>query len=178
MVDRRLPTPLDVERILVRYGESRDVEALNDLYNHYVEATPITFDLEPTTLEQRRDWLDEFKQTGPHRLLVAEQDGAILGFAGTHRYRDRAAYDSTVEVTIYCHPDATGRGIGTLLYTRLFEAIAGEDLHMAIAGVTLPNAASVAIHRRFGFQDAGVTHAVGRKFGRYWDVGWFEKPLS
>lgn len=161
----------------MRYGETKDLQGLNDLYNHYVDATPITFDLEPTTLEQRRDWLHEFKQTGPYRLLVAEQDGAVLGFAGTHRYREKAAYDSTVETTIYCHPEATGHGIGTLLYTRLFEAIAGEELHMAIAGVTLPNVASVAIHHRFGFKAAGVTHAVGRKFGRYWDVGWFEKPL-
>ena len=164
--------------ISVRAATSADASRIAGIYNHYVKTTPITFDLEPTPPEQRRAWLGEFKQTGPYRLLVAEQDGALLGFAGSHQYRGRVAYDSTVEVTIYCHPDATGCGIGSLLYTRLFEAIAGEDLHMAIAGVTLPNAASVAIHERFGFKPAGVTHAVGRKFGQYWDVGWFEKPLG
>jgi phosphinothricin acetyltransferase len=177
MADLRLEGAVEIDRIDVRYASPDDLAQLTDLYNHYILTTPITFDLEPVSVEQRRIWLEQFSETGRHRLLVAVQDGSILGFAGSHEYRDRAAYDSTIETTIYCHPDATGRGIGSLLYTRLFEAIAGEDIHMAIAGITLPNAASVAIHERFGFKPVGVTHAVGRKFGHYWDVGWFEKTL-
>jgi phosphinothricin acetyltransferase len=162
----------------VRYAEERDLARLTEIYNHYVLTTPITFDLEPFTVEQRRGWLARFARTGPHRLLVAEQGGVVLGYVGSHEFRTRKAYDTTVETTVYCAPDATGRGIGTLLYRALFDALAGEDLRMAVAGMTLPNDASAALHERFGFTLAGVMHEVGRKFGRYWNVAWYEKALG
>jgi phosphinothricin acetyltransferase len=168
---------IDAARIRVRYGEPGDAAALNDLYDHYIQHTPITFDLEPWSLEQRLAWLSEFKRDGPHRLIVAEHEGTLLGYASSHRFREKAAYSTTVETSIYCRHDVTGKGVGSLLYGALFEALKGESLHLAVAGVTLPNDASVAIHRRFGFEPVGVYHAVGRKFGRYWDVAWFEKPL-
>jgi phosphinothricin acetyltransferase len=84
----------------------------------------------------------------------------------------------TVETSVYCGPEATGRGVGTALYTALFDALKDEPLHRAIAGATLPNDASVALHRRFRFEPVGVTHAVGYKLGRYWDVAWLEKALE
>jgi phosphinothricin acetyltransferase len=178
MAETHPSTAIDAQRVRIRYAESADAVALTDLYNHYILNTPITFEVEPWTFEQRREWINGFKQTGPYRLFVAELDGAVVGFACSHRYHERAAYSTTVETSVYCHPGATGHGIGTLLYARLFDAIAGEDLHVAIAGATLPNDASVAIHQRFGFRQIGVTHAVGRKFGEYWDVAWFEKLLD
>jgi len=168
----------DRERVRIRYGSASDAAALNDLYNHYILNTPITFEVEPWNIEQQLNWLGGFKQTGPYRLFVAEQDGALLGFACSHRYHERAAYATTVETSIYCRPDASGRGIGTLLYAALFEALQGEPIHMAIAGVTLPNEASVAIHRRFGFEPIGVSHAVGYKLGQFWDVAWYEKEME
>jgi phosphinothricin acetyltransferase len=83
-----------------------------------------------------------------------------------------------VETSIYLAPAAMGRGVGTLLYERLFEALEAEDVHRAYAGVTLPNAASIRIHERFGFEQVGVYREVGRKFGVYHDVAWFEKRLD
>ncbi len=162
--------------VAVRYAQANDLPRLTEIYNHYVRTTAITFDLEPVTVEERRAWLAQFSTTGPHRLFVAEED-IVVGYAGSHQFRDRAAYDTTIETTIYCAPEATGRGIGRLLYDALFEALRGEDLRLAVAGMTLPNAASVALHERFGFTSAGVMHGVGRKFDRYWDVGWYEKTL-
>jgi phosphinothricin acetyltransferase len=82
-----------------------------------------------------------------------------------------------VEVTVYLAPHAGGRGIGTLLYTALFEALAEEDVHRAYAGVAQPNEASTRLHERFGFRHVGTYREVGRKFGRYWDVAWYEKDL-
>ena len=164
--------------VAVRYAEERDLARLTEIYNHYVLTTPITFDFEPYTVETRRPWLDKFSQSGRHRLFVAEQDGVVLGYAGTTGFRDRRAYDTTVETTIYCAPDATGRGLGRLLYAALFDALRGEDIRCAIAGTTLPNDASVALHERFGFTLVGVMHEVGRKFDRYWDVAWYEKALG
>lgn len=172
--------PVDIAAAMrVRRVAAEDLPRLTQIYNHYVLNTPITFDLEPFTVEQRRDsWLPKFSASGPHQLFVAEERGVLLGYAGTTRFRDRRAYDTTVETTIYCDPSATGRGVGRLLYSTLFEALREEDLRMAVAGITLPNAASVALHERFGFTLAGVMHSIGRKFGRYWDVAWYENMLA
>jgi phosphinothricin acetyltransferase len=79
---------------------------------------------------------------------------------------------------VYCRADAVGRGIGTRLYEGLFEALLSEDIHRIVAGVSLPNPGSIALHQRFGFRPVGVFSSVGRKFDRYWDVAWFERPLN
>jgi phosphinothricin acetyltransferase len=139
--------------------------------------TPVTFDVQPYTVERRAAWFEQFALAGRYRLLVAEEDGLIVGYAGTTRFRVKPAYDTTVETTIYCSHYAPGRGIGSRLYAALFEAIAGEDIHRIVAGYTLPNAASAALHARFGFKPVGVFNQVGRKFGKYWDVAWTERPL-
>ncbi len=162
----------------VRAARLDDLPRLTEIYNHYVLETPITFDLEPYTVEERRPWFEQFSTSGRHRLFVAEQDGVVLGYAGSHQFRTRKAYDTTVEVTVYCAPEATGRGIGSALYATLFEAIDGEDVRVAIAGMTVPNDASLALHEKFGFTEAGLMHEVGRKFDRYWDVAWYEKQLG
>ncbi|MET9380111.1 N-acetyltransferase family protein [Streptomyces sp. NPDC002928] len=169
--------------IQVRPGVEADLEALADLYNHYVRETPITFDTATFTPEERRPWLLSHPEDGPHRLMVATEadprgnSQEILGYATSSPYRPKAAYSTSVEVTVYVAPHAGGRGIGTLLYKALFEALAGEDLHRAYAGIAQPNEASVRLHERFGFRYVGTYREVGRKFGRYWDVAWYEKEL-
>ena len=167
-----------MDGVTVRDARAADLPRLTEIYNHYVLTTPITFDLEPYAPEDRRPWFQQFALAGRHRLLVAEEAGRIAGYAGSHQFRTKAAYDTTIETTVYCAPEATGRGIGSLLYGALFQALANEDLRLAVAGATLPNDASVALHERFGFTSVGVMHDVGRKFGRYWDVGWYEKLLT
>ena len=154
-----------------------DLPALLEIYNHYVRETPITFDIEPLTLVQRQAWLNSFAPTGRYRCFVAEQDGKPVGWASSHRYNERAAYDTTVASSIYLAPEATGRGLGRRLYKTLFEALAGEDVHRVFGGITLPNPASEQLHRSFGFETIGVYREVGRKFGRYWDVAAFMKPI-
>ena len=164
--------------MVARSGREDDLERINEIYNHYVLTSPVTFDLDAITMEQRRSWLAQFSTAGPYRLFVAEQGAAVLGYASASQFRTKKAYDTTVETTVYCAPEATGRSIGRLLYSTLFDALRDEDLHLAVAAITLPNAASVALHERFGFTLTGVLHDVGRKFDRYWDVAWYEKPLG
>jgi phosphinothricin acetyltransferase len=163
---------------LIRPAVHADLPRLTAIYNHYVLTSPATFDLEPLTVAQRTAWFLEHANTGRHRLLVADEEGVVVGYASTSRFRDRAAYDTTVEASIYCAPEAVGRGIGSALYRRLFPAIAGEDVNRIVAGITLPNNASVALHCSFGFVQVGVFSQNGRKFDRYWDVAWFERPLA
>ncbi|MCX4859532.1 GNAT family N-acetyltransferase [Streptomyces canus] len=175
--------PSEPTEVQVRTGAEGDLGALTDIYNHYVRETPITFDTAVFTPEERRPWLLSHPEDGPYRLMVAtatDPTGTsqrILGYATSSPFRAKPAYATSVEVTVYLAPDAGGRGIGTLLYKALFEALAAEDLHRAYAGIAQPNEASRRLHERFGFRHVGTYEEVGRKFGRYWDVAWYEKAL-
>ena len=164
--------------MLIRPAIEGDLGSLNDLYNHYVRETPITFDIEPITMDQRRTWFGHYDVVGRHRLLVAVEDDRVLGYATSGPWHTRRAYETSVETSIYLDPDATGRGIGTALYARLFEELDGEDVHRAYGGMTIPNPASIALHERFGFERVAYFTEQGRKFARYWDVAMYEKPLG
>ncbi|MFJ6697301.1 GNAT family N-acetyltransferase [Streptomyces sp. NPDC091272] len=166
--------------VQVRPGVEADLRELTDLYNHFISETPITFDTAPFTLDERRPWLLSHPEDGPHRLVVARdaRTDRLLGYATSSPFRPKAAFGTSVETTVYCAPDAGGRGVGTLLYDALFEALAKEDVHRAYAGVTHPNEASARLHARFGFTQVGLFREVGRKFGQYWDVAWYEKDLT
>ena len=161
-----------------RFAAGPDLPSLTRIYNHYVTQTAITFDVKTYTVEDRKAWLDRFSNHGRHRCLVAKLDGEVCGFACSGSFRAKAAYDTTVEVSVYLDPDATGQGLGGLLYRALLAGLRETDLHRAIGIITLPHPASIALHRRFGFESVGVFHEVGRKFDRYWDVEWFEKDLT
>ena len=166
--------------IVVRAAVLADVPALTDIYNHYVRTSGVTFDTTEFTVEARQEWFSHYATTGPHRLLVAvDGDSAdmVLGYASSSPFRPKPGYLTSVETSVYLRPDATGRGIGTTLYRAMFDALAGQDLHRAYAGVALPNVASVRLHERLGFREVGTYVEVGRKFDRYWDVLWFERPL-
>src|ERR1700733_2608800 len=98
--------------IQVREAIKTDVPRLTEIYNHYIVNTPVTFDVEPYTVERRMTWFGQFSFTGRYRLLVAEEEGLVIGYAGTTRFRPKPAYDTTVETTIYCAPQSVGRGLG------------------------------------------------------------------
>jgi len=112
--------------VQVRPATDDDVPRLTEIYNHYILTTPATFDIEPFTVEQRREWFSHYSDTGPHRVLVAEVDGLVTGMAWSSAFRPKRAYETTVETSIYCAPEATGMGIGVVLYEALFEALAGK----------------------------------------------------
>jgi len=166
-----------MSKIRIRPAERGDLARMTEIYNYYVLNTPVTFDVEVYTVERREAWFAQFGTAGRHRLVVAEENGIVMGYAGTTRFRPKAAYETTVETTIYCAPEAVGKGIGRRLYAELFEVLKGEDIHRFVAGYALPNAASEALHRRFGFKEVGVFSENGRKFGQYWDVCWAERAV-
>ncbi|MEV0258752.1 N-acetyltransferase family protein [Streptomyces sp. NPDC050732] len=172
--------PTERTEVQVRPAVEADLEALTDLYNHYVRETAVTFDTVAFLPEERRPWLLSHPEDGPHRLLVAQErdSGRVLGYVTSSPFRSKPAYSTSVEVSVYCAPGTAGRGIGTLLYKALLEALEGEDVHRAYAGIAQPNEASVRLHERFGFRHVGTYEEVGRKFGRYWDVAWYELPLG
>jgi phosphinothricin acetyltransferase len=162
----------------IRRVEQGDLPALLEIYNHYVRETAITLDIAPRTLAQRQQWLDSFAATGRYQCFVAVKDGAAIGWASSHRYNERAGYDATVASSVYLAPDGCGQGLGKRLYATLFEALRGEDIHRLFGGITLPNEASVRLHLALGFQPAGIYPELGRKFGRFWDVATYLRPMS
>ena len=110
--------------------------------------------------------------------MVADRDGTVIGFCCSTPFKNRAAYDISVETTVYLSEAATGQGIGKRLYETLLDNLSGIGLHGAYAGVALPNDASVNLHESLGFRKVGTYEEVGWKFGKYWDVAWFELRLQ
>ena len=163
----------------IRPGEPDDLPRLVEIYNHYVIHTHATFDTHEVDASQRREWFDAFSASGPHRLLVAEAGGELIGYASSSRFKERPAYNTSVETTIYLDADSVGSGYGQKLYESLLDGIAKEhSVHRAYGVIALPNEESVVLHERLGFKLVGTCHEVGFKFGRFWDVGWFEKDMS
>ena len=164
-------------RVGIRPPQPSDLPELTTLYNHYVVSSPVTFDIEPFEVEQRRAWFDHYAPVGRHQLFVADSDGRVVGYATSSAFRGKPAYDPSVETTVYVTAGLTGQGIGARLYRALFDSLEKEDVHRAYAGITVPNPASMALHRSFGFHPIGLYDEVGRKFGRFWNVEWLEKKL-
>ena len=163
------------EQILIAAGSTVDLEAISGIYDHYVRTTAISFDLEPPTTAWRREWFERFGDRGRHRLLVGRDGREAIGYAASVPYRPREAYGPSVETSVYISPTHLGRGVGSALYGALLSELEREDVHRAYAGIAMPNPASVRLHERCGFRRAGYFTEQGRKFGRYWDVAWFER---
>lgn len=164
--------------VTIRRVEQGDLPALLNIYNYYVRETPVSFDIAPRTLEQRQAWFDSFAQTGRYQCFVAVKDGEAVGWASSHRYHERAAYDTTIASSIYLSPEVCGLGLGRRLYATLFDALKDEDIHRVFGGISLPNEASVGLHLAFGFELVGTYREVGRKFGRFWDVATYMRPMA
>jgi phosphinothricin acetyltransferase len=162
----------------IRHGKEEDLPRLLEIYNHYIEHSHATFDTTRQSLLQRRVWFDDFSPTGPHQLFVVETSNGVEGYASSRVFRARPAYDRSVETSVYLAPECGGSGLGSALYAHLLEVLGEEEsVHRAYGGVSLPNEPSVALHQRFGFKRVATFSEVGFKFGRYWDVAWFERAL-
>lgn len=168
-----------MSNVNIRPGLEEDVPRLTEIYNYYVEKTAISFDIEKHSAAVRRTlWFSKYSSTGIYRLFVAELDGFVIGYSTSSQFRERAAYASSVETSIYLDNDYSGRGIGSKLYEALLLALKQTGVHRAYGGVTLPNASSVALHKKFGYREVGIYREVGYKFGKYHDVSWFEKEIG
>ena len=164
--------------MIIRRAGERDLPALREIYNHYVMRTHFTFDLEPRSVEDHSAWYSKFGENGRYQCFVAERTGEVIGWASSSKFRDRAAYDTSVETTVYLAPNEMGRGIGASLYRTLFAALASEDVHRAYGAIAIPNPVSIRLHETFGFERVARYDEVGRKFGRFWDVDVYEMALK
>ncbi|MEY2432859.1 MAG: L-amino acid N-acyltransferase, partial [Acidimicrobiaceae bacterium] len=145
-----------------------DADATRAIYNLEVTESTVTFDLVPRTQEEQRAWLTA--RSGAHAVLVAEDAGEVVGFASFSPYRDRPAYSTTVEDSVYVRRDQQGKGVGRLLLAELVTLATSHGFHTMMARIVGGHDASIALHRSMGFEVVGTEREVGRKFGRWLDV--------
>ena len=159
----------------VRLAELDDAEAIRAIYNVEVTSSTVTFDLVPRSLEDQRAWL--LDHAGAHPAIVAVEDGEVAGFGSLSPYRDRPAYATTVEDSVYVHERYRGRGVGKVLLSELVRVAVDHGFHSVIGRIVGGHEASIAVHRACGFEHVGTEREVGRKFGRWLDVVLMQKLL-
>ncbi len=160
----------------IRQAGPSDALAIAEIYNHYITETVITFEEEPVTASEMARRMTEVRSASLP-WLVEEENGMIRGYAYAHLWRSRSAYRFTVEATVYIAPGCVGRGIGSSLYSQLLSMLQAQKIHSVIGGIALPNEASVALNEKFGLRKVAEFHEVGFKFGRWIDVGYWQRTL-
>lgn len=158
-----------------RAASEQDLPAIKAIYDHQVRTGIATFDLVEPPLEV---WSERLASTRPgDHVLVAEADGAVVGYAYSSTYRPRPAYDRTRETSVYLDAAAVGRGLGRALYDDLLARLRADGMHVALGVIALPNDASEALHRACGFERVGVLPEVGNKFDRWIDTAFWALRL-
>ena len=160
--------------VLIRLSRPDDAAAIANIYRTYVLESHFTFEEVPPDAEEILGRIGN----PVHPWLVAEDGGAIIGYASTSPMRNRAAYRWSVETGIYLVPGAQGRGVGQMLLAAHLEMLEQQGFVTAIAGIALPNDASIALHEKLGFKLAGVERGVGFKLGKWIDVGRWQRDLA
>lgn len=159
----------------VRECTPADIPAICAIYNYYIANTLVTFEESPVSVEEMQARVDQVMESYP--WLVYEEGNNIIGYAYASKWKDRSAYRYTAEVTVYLHHEHCAKGVGSNLYQTLIEQLALKNIHVLLACITIPNIASEKIHERFGFRQAAHFREVGFKFGRWVDVGYWQKIL-
>ena len=160
----------------IRACTTGDAAQICEIYNHYIRDTVVTFEELPVPVSEMAQRIEDVTDRYP--WIVWAENGAVLGYAYASLWHKRSAYRHTVESTVYLSPAHLGRGIGAALYESLIEALRPLDVRCIIGGIALPNTASVALHEKLGYRKIGVFPAVGRKFERWIDVGYWQLMLD
>ena len=159
--------------LTIRKAAMEDLAAITEIYNEAILKTVATFDTEPKTVEEQKPWFESHDSR--HPILVAEQDGTIVGWASLSKWSDRCAYSDTAELSVYVKEELRGRGIGKKLMREILDQGQKVGLHTVVARIAESNEVSVRLHEAFGFEHVGTMKEVGRKFGKLLDVHMMQK---
>ena len=163
-------------QILIRHAKPTDAATIADIYNYEVEHETATFDLIPRTLDEQLDWQNA--RQGAFCVFVAELDGQVVGFGALSPYKERAAYRTSVEDSVYVRRDKSRMGIGKAILSHLLESAREAGFHAVIARITTLSEGSVALHQELGFQLVGIEREIGRKFNKWLDVAVMQRILQ
>jgi L-amino acid N-acyltransferase YncA len=159
-----------------RLATPADAAEINGIYGHYCLNTPISFEVETPSLENMQGRIAKITQRYP--WIVCERHGEILGYVYAMPFHERAAYIWSVTTSVYIRSELHRSGVGRGLYASLFRVLALQGFHNALAGITLPNPASIGLHQSLGFVRAGVYPSIGYKLGSWYDVEWMQLELQ
>jgi phosphinothricin acetyltransferase len=162
--------------MLIRHADPDDAAGCLDVYRAFADDTAVSFEHEAPSLEEFQQRITRISRT--HAFLVADERGSIAGFAYAGVHRERVAYRWTCEVSVYLGEDFRGQGLGRALYDALFPLLERQGYRMMLAGISVPNPASVALHRSLGFEEIGVYRRIGWKAGDWRDVMWLARQLG
>lgn len=162
---------------MIRRATCDDAHAIAQIYNHYIDNTIITFETTPVSADAMRERIEKINKRYP--FFVCQERGQVVGYCYASVWKDRSAYDTTVESTVYVSHEHGGRGIGTLLMKTLIETLINSGIHAIVAIISIPNDESIRMHDKLGFTKVAHLRQVGRKFDRWIDVGnWQLIPKS
>ncbi len=163
-------------KVRIRNAKISDLSEMLMIYNEVVRTSPVTFDLDEQTLEEREEWYRQFNEKYP--IFVAENDGEILGYACLTKFRPKPAYDRTVEDSVYIKKKARGNGVGSMLLTKLIREARQQGHHSIIAVIANDEPSSVKLHEKYGFVKTGYIREAGYKFGRWHDIHFYQLNLD
>ncbi len=161
---------------MIRQAILKDASQIAEIYNYYIENTIVSFETEAITSKEMQSRMRNVIPAFP--WLVKEDKRKILGFAYANRWNNRCAYEQSIETSIYLRNGSTGKGIGYELYKQLHDILLDRKYHALIGGISLPNAASQALHEKLGYKKVAHFRETGYKFGKYIDVGYWEKVIN
>ena len=159
----------------IRPVEEKDLEQINEIYNWHSENGFSTF-CDPEPLSKRHEWFRRF-DSPRHIALISEENGRVTGVTCSFAYRGGGVFKDTVETSIYLHPDSMGKGLGSKLYSELFNRLEGTGIHRVVVGIAIPNEGSVGIHRKFGFDEIGTFDEYAFYKGEYRSSVWMQKRM-
>jgi L-amino acid N-acyltransferase YncA len=162
---------------MIRAVQEKDAEAICDIYNHYITETIITFEEHTITSADMLSRITNILNSELPWLVVEDEKGKVVGYAYAAKWRERFSFRFSAEVTVYLSSKYGGKGLGSQLYQALFEKLKASGIHSVIGGITLPNAASIAVHEKLGMVKVAHFTEVGLKFDRWLDVGYWQATL-
>jgi len=157
---------------MIRPVKTTDSSQIAEIYNHYVLNSISTFELEPIDEAEMSNRINTISAKYPY--IVFEENGQVMGYAYASEWKVRKAYANSVESSVYLHPTACSKGIGSKLYSMLLNELKKQDIHAVIGGISLPNKPSIALHEKLGFEKIGQFKEVGKKFNKWIDVGYWQ----
>ena len=160
----------------LRLARLDDAEAIRQIYNAEVQTSTVTFDIVPRSLDEQRRYLSD--RSGAHAVIVAEDEGVVVGYGALSPWRSKPAYATSVEDSVYVHRDHQGRGIGRTLLDEMLRVGTAHGFHAVFARIVGGHEASIRLHEAAGFEIVGTEREVGRKFGRWLDVVLMERLLG
>jgi L-amino acid N-acyltransferase YncA len=162
---------------IVRHVEAADTAAIASIYNYYILNTAVTFEEEAVTAEEMSRRIEAIRSDGLPWFVAVDRTAGVVGYANARPWKPRSAYRYSVEIAVYVAPEWGGRGLGTRLYEVLFASLKEQRIHAVMGAIALPNAGSVALHEKFGLTQVALFKEQGFKFGRWIDVGYWQRLL-